>query len=807
MMRPKSAPVPRAALLEPLEPRLLLSGTVTTALAGGNLTITGYAEANNITVTKAANTVTIVANDGETLAGLGGVVDGVTGDIFLHMGAGADSVVLGEVGGTFWVGDETAPAPWPNRQNPRSLLVDLGLGEDRFWGIGLVARNATIGGHGPNQIFLRDNGGDTQATDACRILNGLFIQGLSTLVLSGVTVGQNVIIKSHYPGDQEVIIEDSTAATFGSWIGGGVLFTGSTHNDVVVLGDTEGGATTVVRGSVAVLAGGADPDGGNAFILGNAQIGGNLLYVGGNEPDLIEFTEEGPDRRVGGNAVFQAGNGHNVFRGSVGVGRNLLYLGGSGDDLLGTDGEGPQLGLWVGGHVGLNLGAGHDTARLDALVAGGHVAVNLAQGNNMLECTSAVTIGGHFAVSAGSGDDDVWVDGLVSIGGNMAVNLAGGNNEFRLLIEGEEIGDAFGELALLMVPIRINGQLTYFGGQGTDSVLLAAPQDKEDEGIIKVFVGRNAMFVLGGGTNELIIGKAGVVQVGGSFGYVGGVGDDTLAGADETALLAVGDHVGILAGHGTNRLELNVLAGGHFAYAGGSGNDTLMGWWGVDPADGFGFAVTLLLGAGSGPIGGNVGLTLGGGTNTVTPTDIQVRGNVQITGGAGNDTIHVVDGWIGRGLGVLAGQGENAFTVENGLAVGERLLYLGGSGVDALGLASTVVGGQTSIGTGDGQDTIAIGAGCSFAAFTLNTGAQNDTVDLGTELGPTLTVFTGSVVADLGAGDDTLTVGHGVVGALPTSFTGLTVTLTAGPGTDSLTIAGAEFVFTPTLGPWEVLVL
>jgi hypothetical protein len=179
-------------VLECLEPRLLLSGVVNTALSYGNLVITGDAAGQDMSIAKAANTVTITANGGETFTGKGAVIAGVTGKITLKMGASNDAVAIGGAA-IFYVGNDVAAS------GNKDLVVDLGAGDDTLVLTTGRAGNVTITcGDGDNNVIINDNGTAPMHSSATLVFANLNITGGRShdiVSLQGVQVKKNCTIQ------------------------------------------------------------------------------------------------------------------------------------------------------------------------------------------------------------------------------------------------------------------------------------------------------------------------------------------------------------------------------------------------------------------------------------------------------------------------------------------------------------------------------------------------------------------------------------------------------------------------------------
>src|SRR5262249_31048386 len=90
-------PVSVRPVLEPLDDRALLAGNITTALAGGNLTITENTTTSQVTISQPApNQITITPDAGTTINGKAGPVTvmGVTGGVSVNMGTGTNTLTF-----------------------------------------------------------------------------------------------------------------------------------------------------------------------------------------------------------------------------------------------------------------------------------------------------------------------------------------------------------------------------------------------------------------------------------------------------------------------------------------------------------------------------------------------------------------------------------------------------------------------------------------------------------------------------------------------------------------------------------------
>ena len=536
MQARKRRSAPSAPLLETLEPRLLLAGAVVTALdAAGNLTITGDALANQIIVNKTGlKQVTVTGSGGTTVDGAGvKVVDNATGNIKIFMKEGADAVVVGAVGFTFWVGDGTPPpGPFGTPQNPKDLTVDLGAGADLLGLYGLRARNVSIlGGTGYNSVQITDDGGGDKVVDGTHILGNLTVTNGPNgcdVTVAGTNILKNCSITTGAGGGFVGFQEDTHASpSYACWIGGNLTISGGANDDQIELRSEVADIPFQVDGQVIVNLGAAVTE--NALTLNQVSVGGNLRVTGGASAD--EVTLETGDLDVANCVTLDLANGQNrvQFNDDVGlsVGRDLTIRGGNAMDIV-------NLGSFtVGRHVSVALGAGGgNSLRLDAASGGFDVGRNLT-------------------VTGGSlGDGVLAINGdALSVFGNASFSLGAGNNMVDLMA--------------LSGGLYVGGNLTCSGAAGDDEF---STQEAR--------VGGNASFNFGADTNSVILtGLPDVASIGGNLTYTGAGGPDRIVLIDMRVLGRTTLQAGNAAG-GPNELELTLCEFvGALTYTGGAGGN------------------------------------------------------------------------------------------------------------------------------------------------------------------------------------------------------------------------------------------
>jgi hypothetical protein len=520
---------PGAILLEALEPRLLLAGTVLTALdAAGNLTITGDADHNRIQVTKTGlKQVTVTGIGGTAVGGLGGTVNNVTGSIKVLMKEGDDYVVFGTSDGssTFWVGDETPPpGPYGTALNPKDLTVDLGGGDDEMTLLALTARHVSIvGGAGTNSIGILANGGSDPIGDTSHILGNLTLTvgdgGSASLVGTGVSKNCSIKI-GNLSG--AALFDGDIVSGAPCWVGGNLTILGGAGPDVVALSGGGAGSTFRVDGSATIKLAAA-PTGNSLILLGSISIGGSLTFTGGADEDTVAVSA---DMDVAGSVIFNLLNGKNCVdlpgpTSSLRVGRDLTVRGGI-----------VLCSFRVGRNVTVGLGAGDDNwLDLNAPSGGFDVGRNLAVTGGSLKDT----------VSVLSGDS-------LNVVGSASFSLGDGQNEVLL--------------GTLTDGLYVGGNLTCSGAADSDYFVAGGAH-----------VVGNATFSLGGGHNMLDLGSS---LVSGNLSYTGAAGREDIALIDVQVLGNTVLRVGDAPGWPPNAASLMACQfAGAFSYTGGKGGNDL----------------------------------------------------------------------------------------------------------------------------------------------------------------------------------------------------------------------------------------
>lgn len=219
---------------EALEGRTLFSGNIAWGLSKGNLTLTGDAMDNGVTITRHGDTVTLTPGAGTSIAhgqaGAAVELTGVTGKITIRMGAGNDSLTL--TGQVF----DGAGEPFAIGAGGGDLAVDMGKGDDLAVLAGVQARNVSvITGSGNNSLTITGLDADQASDDPVDIqsvIQGwLKVQGgdgAETVSLQGIYVAGSVTLKLGVGANAATISPfDGSDADFDLTVGGDLVFDSS----------------------------------------------------------------------------------------------------------------------------------------------------------------------------------------------------------------------------------------------------------------------------------------------------------------------------------------------------------------------------------------------------------------------------------------------------------------------------------------------------------------------------------------------------------------------------------------------------
>jgi hypothetical protein len=486
-----------------------------------------------------------------------------------------------------------------------------------------------------------------------------------------------------------------------------------------------------------------------------ATFSGGTLTLTGDAADNLLFVYQNPDDRlvIAGFQTQVRLNGGPLTPGFILPaplsGGMTIKLGGGADGLVlsGTDlpgsltvngGSGGNTvtvanGLTVHGNFAITNGAGFDQTNLyDSVhVTGAFAIANGAGGSKVLgDSTTDLLIGGAFTVASGYGGADTVAlgDAARLTAGRIAVSCASQMNTVDLT---------------LVTTLAVAGGIRVNGGPYFDTVTL---------GGATMAVGGGITINAGTGVNKVTIQPAGSLSVGGTVHVTGGSKHDEVRIGGGGSATAIGGGIFISVGDG-----------GSIAFV--EGSELLVGG-SIGIRSGAGLDVTNILAMDGGAIAGSVTISQGAGdgqdlfVGTDTPAKtLAIGGSLSITSG---DAANVHEG-----------------NTINLLSVSVRLgtTILTGAGADLIKVNDSVFGDLFTLATGDEIDKVFIeqqgtaGTTRFRGTVRVNTGADNDLVNVGNSTVADRVMFSGSSLWDGGAGtgDNIVILGSGNVfyGSMP----------------------------------------
>ena len=503
---------------------------------------------------------------------------------------------------------------------------------------------------------------------------------------------------------------------------------------------------------MTVLAGGGDDH------INVRQIGAVTTILGGAGDDTINVGDGSGLSRISALLVVD-GDAH--IDESTSAGRDTLNV----DD---TGQTGEKAGLLTATKItGLGMGDGIVFANLETL------GIRLGAGNDTF--TVASTHSGITTVSTGNGDDAVNVQAN-GMGAPLAIDGGDGADTLKVDDSGETEG-----LAGLLTSTSITGlgmaaainftnleTLSISLGTGSDTFTVASTNSGattvnagggDDVVIVQTVNAQNALLTMDGndGADTLIVDDTGATA-----GQLGLLTSTRLAG------------LGMAAGiHYANLEKLNIGLG--------SGSDTFTI---ASTCDG---VTTVSAGGGDDVITVGSGAPAGGGTVSL------IAGPLTVDGGNGADSLIVDDtGDTAPNSGLLTSRKITGLDMAAGVDYAnlETLDIRLGAGNDTLAVESTIAG-ATTIGSGGGDDVIAVGTIAPARGGTLEAIAGPLTID-GDEGENTLSVDdTGAIAGQIGVLTSTTLTGLGMVAGIDyANFATLIIGL--GAGADTIAIASTH---------------
>jgi Ca2+-binding RTX toxin-like protein len=421
--------------IECLEARTLLTGNVMAAiLPGGNLLVLGDSKANQIGIQSTSGSALQISSlDGTTtINGSSGpfTTSGVTGSVFVFLGAGNDVIHVG--GGTM------------TTSIPQNLLIGLGNGTDTA-----EVANTSVGG---NLAIFGGRGGDTVTVG-------------SAATASAVSVDGNLLI---YGG-----FGNTTMAVFDANVDGNLTLIGNGNSDHIQVGYDAG---------LGII--GDESDTGHVNIGGNLTIAdlgssfGSPLAGLGGALGSIDCSTNPSTCGIGGCLVFAGNGGPNIFgcfNSFFGCFSSYCESGCSVTCTSGSSSSGEHVAVAdadVTGNLSIKTGCGND----EILIGAAHTP---ATDNNPLInlVFGPVSVGGKLNVNSGAGNDTMLLV-EVSVTGNTQLDTGAGNDNIGVLDSSSFTGDftihaGCGNDSIVLSTNTFSGNVTIYGGRGMDTIGLA----------------------------------------------------------------------------------------------------------------------------------------------------------------------------------------------------------------------------------------------------------------------------------------------------------------------------------------------
>ena len=416
----------------------------------------------------------------------------------------------------------------------------------------------------------------------------------------------------------------------------------------------------------------------------------------------------------------------------------------------------------IAGNLYLNGDALSNQLRIEGVVAGTVEVTGVGTTLNGVANTTRTFTGiQNIFMEMGNGDDAATFV-LTNIAGTLRYNGSNGNDDL-FFGEGNGGSNTFGSVAATM-------------GAGNDEVSV---NDNS-------FTARSSFIVSNGEGDNTTDMDPGVSLVLGLVSITGGSGSDFIDIGD---VLVTTSSITVNSGAGDNDMFLdgNVTVNGSITVLGGAGPDNF------EPGDGGGNQLT---------VNGSIVAALGDGTNFIEFSTVNndITGIVAVTGGSGIDTFDFdTTTFDALAISLFLGAGDNVVLLNEGASnLGSLTITTLGGDDDITGFGLDVRG-ATVVSTGEGDDLIQLDNSRFRSTVSVSTAGGNDFVNVenGNQNDGIGTRFDGLVSMDLGAGNDTITIGFDANDFV--TFTNRVI-VNGGLGTDTLTNSAFNvFAFAPTV--------
>jgi large repetitive protein len=496
-------PAGRAAFLEALESRVLLSGTVAVTVVGKNLFITGDDQSNNILITGSNGAYEITSADATVVTG--GSVTGITGKITIKLNAGNDSVSFDTA---------TFGSTLTRAASPVSIYGGAGDNSVALTDTTIVGALTVTNAGGFNNF---STSGDVLVTGAVSIKNGA---GGTSFFAAGFVAGSNVTITA---GAQTTV----SVATFSSIsIAGNLSITNGNGDTNTSLSDCRiGGKTTIANGvganEVVVVSGcvlgkalNITTNGENTTQVAGTTIGGDLTITT-NATTGAQAMVNVVGSVVIGNVNCTVGNAKNaaslfshtgVVFNSSSFHKNFTFSAAAQTNNLSV------AAVQLAGAAKVAYGAGNNTATITDVAIGGNVTFTSA-GAGFDDLTMNGAIGGNLSVTSGNNATagDVLTVSALTVGGNLTAKTGAGADTITgdaIVVHGKtDLRTGDGDDVLHIDDCTFVGSLSLLGGNGNSQILIE--QSGDADGPLTSFLAPVSL-KLGNGNNTVSVGEASV---------------------------------------------------------------------------------------------------------------------------------------------------------------------------------------------------------------------------------------------------------------------------------------------------------
>jgi hypothetical protein len=423
--------------LEMLEERIAPTGAVAVKAAGANLTITGDADSNEITVDQpGAGQFRVVGLNGTLVNGQAEVTfDAVTGNVSFKMGAGDDQAHISnlQVAKNFsfdgGAGNDTLTASAVSVLG--SVSVKAGDGNDAvlFDTVSTGGKFAFSGGKDDDIFTMQDcvgTGALTVKGDSGDSAISLIGSGIS--IAGSVTVsGGDGILSLSVDGWIDGLLAvkggkgSSVVTLFDLWLGGGLKYTGGAGVDTLAMNNVtsaDDASVSVGAGDAAVNITGVDMRGAFSFKGGkgllNLAVTDSLFRGASSITGSNLDTESDLETDI---AVANSTLGVDAINSTVSDVKLKLSVADS--DAVFTD--------CTFGRDFLGAASGREDCLI--FVIGGEVAGDVVIKNtaSWTYVQVSTTVQGDTAITTGGGSDEVWFDGARLVGA-LTVKTGGGED-------------------------------------------------------------------------------------------------------------------------------------------------------------------------------------------------------------------------------------------------------------------------------------------------------------------------------------------------------------------------------------------